>query len=262
LHLNAIHSNGRTVLVVQHVAFETLGTIEPALRGQGLTPRYLRVHEGDDIPSECGNACGLVVMGGPMGVYERDRLPHLTQEMRLIEAMLAAGRPVLGVCLGSQLLAAVLGARVYPARQKEIGWHRVRLSESARRDPLWASAPAEFQAFHWHGDVFDLPNECESLASSDLTACQAFRSGALAYGILFHPEVTESILEGMVNGFADELVRVGGSPEQIRRGMKEHLPQLSCIAGGVFDGWAGLAAASASIAGDVRRGQQGGDDGL
>jgi GMP synthase (glutamine-hydrolysing) len=246
--LNAIHSDGRTVLVVQHVAFETLGTIEPALRRQGLAPRYLRVHEGDDIPLGCENACGLVVMGGPMGVYEGDRLPHLTHEMKLIEATLTAGRPVLGVCLGSQLLAAVLGGKVYAAPRKEIGWHRVRLSESARRDSLWAGAPAEFQGFHWHGDVFDLPNDCESLASSDLTACQAFRFGASAYGILFHPEVTESILDGMMNSFADELVRVGGSPEQIRRGAKEHLPQLSSIGGGVFGGWARLAAASASVA--------------
>jgi GMP synthase (glutamine-hydrolysing) len=253
--LNATHSDGRTVLVVQHVAFETLGTIEPALRAQALTPNYFRVHEGDDIPSGCGNACGLVVMGGPMGVYERDRLPHLTQEMKLIEATLAAGRPVLGVCLGSQLLAAVLGAKVYSAPLKEIGWHRVRLNEPARRDPLWAGAPAEFQGFHWHGDVFDLPDGCESQASSDLTACQAFRAGTSAYGILFHPEVTESILDGMVIGFADELDQVGISSEQIRRGAIEHLPQLSSIAEGVFGGWGRLAAAAASIAGDVRSGQ-------
>jgi GMP synthase (glutamine-hydrolysing) len=241
--LGTIRSDDRSVLVVQHVAFETLGTIEPALRAQGLTPRYLRVHEGDDIPSGGSDECGLVVMGGPMGVYDRGRLPHLTQELKLIEATLAAGRPVLGVCLGSQLLAAVLGGKVYPGPHKEIGWHRVRLSESARRDPLWAGAPASFQGFHWHGDVFDLPAGCQSLASSDRTACQAFRSGNSAYGILFHMEVTESILDGMAAGFGDELARVGGSPEQLRRGAQEHLPQLSSIGEGVFGGWAQLAAA-------------------
>ena len=105
---------------------------------------------------------------------------------------LAADRPVLGVCLGSQLLAHVLGSEVSSSPRKEIGWHRVRLSESGRRDPLSAGTTAEFQGFHWHGDVFDVPPRCESLALSDLTACQAFCSGTSAYGVLFHMEDTES----------------------------------------------------------------------
>src|SRR5262245_57008591 len=94
-----------TVLVVQHVACETLGSIEPCLRESGLAPRYIRVHEGQEVPAGLNGACGLIVMGGPMSVYDQDRLPHLVQEMRLIDSALAAHRPVLGVCLGSQLLA-------------------------------------------------------------------------------------------------------------------------------------------------------------
>jgi GMP synthase (glutamine-hydrolysing) len=240
--LGASHADSGTVLVVQHVACETLGTIEHALRAQRLTHRYVRIHEGDPIPSRANDSCGLIVLGGPMSVYESDRLPHLAQEMRLIESALADHRPVLGVCLGSQLLAQVLGSKVSAGPCKEIGWHRVRLNEPGQRDALWAGAPAEFHGFHWHGDVFDVPPGCESLASSDQTACQAFRSGTSAYGVLFHMEVTESLLDGMAASFPDELAHAGGNIEQLRLGAKEHLPALASIGERFFGGWARLAA--------------------
>jgi GMP synthase (glutamine-hydrolysing) len=243
--VNASHPDRGTVLVVQHVASETLGTIEHALRAQRLTPRYVRVHEGDAIPSHGNDSCGLIVMGGPMSVYDSERLPHLVQEMRLIESALAALRPVLGVCLGSQLLAHVLGSEVSAGPRKEIGWHRVCLNASGQRDPLWAGAPAEFQGFHWHGDVFDVPPGCESLASSDQTACQVFRSGASAYGVLFHMEVTESLIDAMAASFPDELAHAGGSMEQLRLGAKEHLPALSSVGERFFGGWARLVARGA-----------------
>ena len=243
--MSASHADSGTVLVVQHVACETLGTIEYALRAQRLTHRYVRVHEGDPIPSRANDSCGLIVLGGPMSVYESDRWPHLVQEMRLIESALADHRPVLGVCLGSQLLAQVLGSKVSAGPSTEIGWHRVRLSESGRRDPLWAGASVEFQGFHWHGDVFDVPPDCESLASSDLTACQAFRSGTSAYGILFHMEVTESLIVLLAVIFPDELAQVGGNIGELRRGAREHLPVLSSVGERFFGGWARLAAQTA-----------------
>jgi GMP synthase (glutamine-hydrolysing) len=228
------------VLVVQHVACETLGTIGLALGEHGLKARHVRIYEGDEVPPGLGDGGGLVIMGGPMGVGDAPRLPHLAREMRLIEAALEAGRPVLGVCLGSQLVAHVLGGRVYPGPRKEIGWHAVRLSEAGLRDPLWSGSPREFPGFHWHGDIFDLPAGAESLASSDLTACQAFRSGASAYGILFHMEVTEPLIDGMAASFPGELAEAGGSPEQLRRGAVEHLGQLSSVGAGIFGGWARL----------------------
>jgi GMP synthase (glutamine-hydrolysing) len=179
-------------------------------------------------------------MGGPMSVYEADRLPHLRQEMRLIEWALSNGRPVLGVCLGSQLLAEVLGGKVRAGARKELGWHNVRLTEAGQRDPLWAGAPTEFPAFHWHGDVFDAPPGCESLASSEMTDCQAFRSGDSAYGLLFHLEVTGPLINGLLDTFADELRQSGGDPESVRRDTHAHLPQLAFLRARVFEHWASL----------------------
>src|SRR5579872_3773375 len=124
----------RTILVVQHVACETLGTIESALRTHGLSTRRICVHNGDAIPPALGDAAGLIVLGGPMSVNDYGRLPHLVEEMSLVQSALDLGRPVLGVCLGSQLLAHVLGAKVYPGSVKEIGWHQVTLSQDAKQD--------------------------------------------------------------------------------------------------------------------------------
>jgi GMP synthase (glutamine-hydrolysing) len=230
-----------TILVVQHVACETLGTIELALRSQGLSFRYLRVHEGDAVPPQLGDEAGLIVMGGPMSVYDHGRLPHLAQEMRLVESALELRRPVLGVCLGSQLLAHVLGARVYPGQAMEIGWHWVQLSPAAKQDLTWESAPEQFYGFHWHGDAFDLPSGATLLASSELTPHQAFRFGASAYGILFHMEVTASEIDELAAAFPDDLHQGGTSDAELRESTQRHLPQLSDVGKGIFGGWSKLA---------------------
>ena len=230
------------VLVLQHVACETLGTIEEALVRASLTHRYVRIYQGEPVPADLGDAAALIVMGGPMSVYEHDRLAHLKAEMRLVESALKIGRPVLGVCLGSQLLAHVLAAKVYPGASKEIGWHDVSLTPAGHDDPVWSAAPGRFPAFHWHGDVFDLPRSAARLASSDLTPCQAFRYGKSAYGILFHMEVTQPVVKAMTETFADEVRQVGTTADKILADTSGNLPQLSQIGCGIYDGWARLAA--------------------
>jgi GMP synthase (glutamine-hydrolysing) len=230
-----------SVIVLQHVACETLGTIERALSARGLTPRYVRIDAGEVVPRELGEAGGLIVMGGPMSVYERDRLLHLQEEMTLIQSALDAGRPVLGVCLGSQLLAQTLGGEVRPGERKELGWHRVRLTTAAQDDPLWHGAPAEFIGFHWHGDVYDLPPGAVPLAASDQTACQAFRWGRSAYGVLFHMEVDASLVDAMATTFADELAQTGSDLATIRSGAQQHLAALQSVGKRFFDRWAELA---------------------
>ena len=192
-------------IVLQHVACETPGLIGVELERGGVSLDFVRTFAGDPVPRDLGDAAGLLVMGGPMGVYETDRHPHLRDEIGLIERALAARIPVLGVCLGSQLLAAALGARVAPGPRKEIGWFPVTLTDEAADDPLWRGVAREFVGYHWHGDRFDLPDGAVPLASSALTPLQAYRHGPNAYGILFHMEVTVEIVAAMVETFAAEV---------------------------------------------------------
>ena len=223
---------------MQHTACETLGTMEDALRGNGIEFEYIETHLGKPVPMEMGNKAGLVVMGGPMGVYEYSSYPFLRKEMGLIESALKLDLPVLGVCLGSQLLAAVLGAEVTKGERKEVGWHAVTLSDSAAQGRLFAGVKAEFWPFHWHGDVFSLPMNAVLLASSRQTPHQAFRFGKNAYGILFHLEVTEGQISQMLLDFADELREAGGSSADISEQTHQHLPALQQIATAVFGRWA------------------------
>ena len=231
------------VLVLQHIDCEPLGTIEDALRGAGLSFRYVRGYAGETVPQQIGDAAGLIVMGGPMGVYERDRYPYLDDEMRLITRAVAQGVPTLGVCLGSQLLAAALGADVRPGPQVEIGWYPVTQTEVGAADPLWGGLPKRFIGFLWHGDVFDVPPGAVSLASSELTACQAFRYGPSVYGVLSHAEVTPEIVRDWTAAFAGELEDAGLDPAVILDGIPVHLPALREVSRAFFGAWAALAAA-------------------
>lgn len=229
-----------TVWVLQHIPCETPGTIAQVLRTEGVQPHTIRVFKGEPVPTEMDGVAGLIVMGGPMGVYESERYPFLLDEMRLIERCLEGGKPVLGICLGSQLLAASLGASVTPGRQKEIGWHRVSLTDASRTDPLWEGIEPDFVAYHWHGDVFELPGGAMRLMSSELTECQAFRYGHHAYGLLCHVEVTQRIIQDMVREFAAELEQAGIDGGDIIGSMDRYLPQLQKIGRLVCQRWVHL----------------------
>lgn len=228
------------VWVLQHIHCETLGIIADALESIDISPHYVRPFEGQPVPKGMGDAVGLIVMGGPLGVYDHPQYPFLMDERRLIEKALHKEKPVLGVCLGSQLLAATLGAPVTKGKGKEIGWYPVTLLESAKTDRLWAGVEPSFIAYHWHGDIFDLPRGAVLLASSESTKCQAFRYGHNAYGLLFHMEVTGKIIQDMVETFMDELQEVGIDGSDILRKVKGCLPQLQNTGGLVFRRWANL----------------------
>jgi GMP synthase (glutamine-hydrolysing) len=196
------------VVVIQHTPVEGLGRIAPLLVERGL--EHTLVAASDALPSDpLANAGALVVLGGPMGVYDADAYPRLAGELRLIEAAMTRAIPVLGICLGSQLLASVLGARVAPGPSKEIGWHDVTLSSAAAVDPLFAELPSRFSALHWHGDVFELPHGARHLAQSDLSPNQAFSAHDLAWGLLFHLEADLPQARAMCEAFDDEVAAVG-----------------------------------------------------
>jgi GMP synthase (glutamine-hydrolysing) len=228
------------VLVLQHAQSETLGLIEESLRSAAKRFECVRTFAGQSIPDNPGSYSALIVMGGPMSVYETDRYPFLGKEMHLIEGFVKMRLPILGVCLGSQLLAACLGARVQKGQQREIGWHTVELSGEGKRDRLLQDAPSHFTPFHWHGDIFELPDGATRLASSDITPVQAYRYDDRAYGILFHLEVTEKQIREMLSELADEIRQENISAEKIMEQAKHHLGSLQGTGATVFTRWAAL----------------------
>jgi GMP synthase (glutamine-hydrolysing) len=227
------------IYILQHHPVEDLANIADALEGTALAWQYVRVDKGQSVPASMKGAGGLIVMGGPMGVYQTDRYPWLRDEMRLIEDAMKSNLPVLGVCLGAQILAATLGAKVERnPNGKEIGWHPIRLSDSAKDDRLMRGLPATMTPFHWHGDIFELPPGAASLASSDKTPCQAFRHGDKIYGLQFHFEVTGEGVAAMADAFAKDLARENIPADRMIAQAAEYLPPLEKISETVFTRWA------------------------
>jgi GMP synthase (glutamine-hydrolysing) len=179
----------RRWVLLQHVPFEGPGLIGVIAAERGLRLEICRLYNGDRLP-RIGEFEGLVVMGGPMSVYDDSEHRYLPAEAELIAAVLIARLPVLGVCLGAQLMAHALGASVYPGGSQEIGVGRVTLTEDGLSDTvLGAPGQRELSVVHWHGETFDLPPEATLLAASNLYPRQAFRLARCAYGFQFHLEV-------------------------------------------------------------------------
>src|SRR5262245_40710959 len=184
----------KKLLVLQHVAHELLGTLNPLLKRAGFRIRYINFARHPDAQPSLDGYDGLIVLGGPMSVNDVGRLPHLVTEMKLIEQSLKKDLPVLGICLGAQLIAKTLGAEVYPNREKEIGWYDVSPTGAAETDALLSAFNQRETIFQWHGDTFDVPKSSCHLAFSTLCANQAFRYGANVYGFQFHLEVDEAMI--------------------------------------------------------------------
>ncbi|MCH9718638.1 MAG: type 1 glutamine amidotransferase [Actinomycetia bacterium] len=227
-----------TVLVLQHVDQEGPGRIATALAAAGHQIVVLRPDAGDSVPPVPGDYSGVVVLGGPMGLADADDLPFLRAEQLLVAECVLAGVPVLGVCLGAQLLAAALGSAIRTGGEWELGWHPVHLAAAAEQDQLFADLPAAIPALHWHRDRFDLPPGAVGLASSATTGVQAFRFGKSAYGLLFHLEADDGQVSAMAAAFPGDVIAAGKSPEQLHDPQRQHA--ATQIASHVFGAWAGL----------------------
>ncbi|MGH9559373.1 MAG: type 1 glutamine amidotransferase [Bryobacteraceae bacterium] len=182
-----------SVLVIRHASFEHLGHFASTLDANGTTFCYRDILADPQQQVAPEDYSALIVMGGPMSA--NDALPGIARELDLIERAIRAGMPVLGVCLGAQLIAKAVGARVYRNPRKEIGWAPVYFTEAGRADPLFRGFESPTTFLHWHSETFDLPAGAEWLAYSDLCRHQAYRYGKNVYGLQFHPEVTPEMIE-------------------------------------------------------------------
>ncbi len=188
---------------LQHVPFEGLGSIEPSLRMSGYEITRTALFESTEFPA-VDSIDLLVVMGGPMSVNDRDEFPWLSHEIDFIRDVIHSGTPVLGICLGAQLIAVAMGAKVYQNRVKEIGWFPVE-GLCSTDGPHFCLPPSQL-VFHWHGETFDLPAGVTHLASSEGCENQAFQLGRSVIGLQFHLETTPESAQAIVSNCRDELV--------------------------------------------------------
>jgi GMP synthase (glutamine-hydrolysing) len=184
----------RKIMIFQHVGHEPLGTLNPMLKAAGFRIRYVNFGRDPMSEPDLEGYSGLIVLGGPMGVYEAPKFPHLKYEMKKIEEALKRGIPVLGICLGAQLVASVLGAQVRKNKQWELGWYKVGLTEHGQKDPLFGSYGESESVFQLHQDHFDPPKTATHLAFSELAEGQAFRYGEKVYGLQFHLEADQPMI--------------------------------------------------------------------
>lgn len=185
----------KRLLVFQHVPHEILGTFNPLLKNAGFRIRYVNFGRTPEAIPNVEKYDGLIILGGPMCISQRDNYPHLLTEMEAIRAAMELGMPILGICLGAQLIAAALHARVHRNPVKEIGWYDVTATEAGRKDPLFRFFNGTEKIFQWHGDTFDIPHGAVHLATSPDCRNQAFRVGDRVYGLQFHLEVDAALIE-------------------------------------------------------------------
>jgi GMP synthase (glutamine-hydrolysing) len=227
-------------LVLQHIACEPPGVYEDVMREQGIAIHRIELDEGDVLPDR--HEFDLIVaMGGPMSVNDEARLRWLRDEKRLIAEAVRGGVPFFGACLGAQLLAASLGARVYQGPTPEVGLLAVRLTDEALEDPVFQSLPSDLLTFQWHGDTFDLPDGATLLASSPAYPSQAFRWREVAYGVQFHLEVSAEMARewAEVPSYAEALERVlgPGAAGDMLAELEGRAEDVRAHGRAVFEGW-------------------------
>lgn len=214
------------VLAIQNARGEHLGYLADVLDAQDVEYEYTKPTSLPPLE----NFSHLVVLGGPMGVYESDRYPFLGDEIAYLRRAFSSGIPVLGICLGAQLMAKSLGGDVFPGGKKELGWHHVVLTELGREDAVMGFLPSKFTAFHWHGDTFTLPDNTLHLASSQMYENQSFRYDA-SYALQFHLEVTEEMIRDWTAEL-DSKMR-----EEILNQVDENIDPLNSMAENFLKNW-------------------------
>jgi GMP synthase-like glutamine amidotransferase len=232
----------KPVLIFRHIECEGPGYLGDFLDARQVPYRVICIDACEPVPARIDGVGGLVFMGGPMSV--NDPLPWIAQELALIRRACADGIPVLGHCLGGQLIAKALGAEVGPNPVKEIGWHEIACAEAAEHAGLLGRLPARFEGFHWHGETFSLPSGAALLMQSAHCRHQAFIKGK-ALALQFHVEVTGAMVQGWCAEYRTELEQSAGRPavqtaEQMTERLDERVMGLHRVADSLYDYWLAL----------------------
>ncbi|HEY3277315.1 MAG TPA: type 1 glutamine amidotransferase [Syntrophorhabdaceae bacterium] len=196
----------RKILITKHIEKEGGGLIEDFFREDGWDVAVVELGKGEELPDSIDEYGAVFVMGGPMNVYETSPYPFLEKEERVIRKCLIAEIPLLGICLGAQLLAKTCGARVRKANHKEIGWYRLSLTEEGTEDELFKGLSRTLNVFQWHEDTFEIPHGGTLLVHGRICRNQAFRVGRNAYGLQFHLEVTAAMIEEWLKDEPDKVM--------------------------------------------------------
>jgi GMP synthase (glutamine-hydrolysing) len=227
----------RSALALRHVAFEDLGLLAPVMAREGWDVTYREAAVDDLRDGSIGNADLLIVLGGPIGAYETEAYPFLKPELDLIEHRLSRNLPVLGICLGAQLMAKALGSRVYAGPVKEIGWGRVEVTGEGAASCLGPLQENGEVVLHWHGDTFDLPERAQWLVSNQHYQNQAFAHGRNALALQFHLEADPRLLEQWYVGHAAELAAAKVSVSELRAATSKVASGRASLADRVFTRW-------------------------
>lgn len=235
------------VLVVQHVEQEHPGLIADVLAELQIHMELIRPDLGHVIPESPVRYSGVVLTGGPQSVYDESQYAFLGYEKQFIRTAIELGIPILGVCLGCQILAECLGGSAKPGNSLEIGWLEVQKTAFADSDPLFREFPKSFFPLHWHGDIIEVPPNCIAFGSSAATAVQGFSCKGQCYGLLFHLEATRQMIENMCEAFSPELAQAGVSPAEVLAASASGLHEIEPVARTFFGQWARLVLARSDL---------------
>jgi GMP synthase (glutamine-hydrolysing) len=225
------------VLVIRNDAKEGSGQLGRLIAARGYDQDELLGWEADYTNLQVVDYAGLVVLGGAQGAYETDAYPYLLDEIALIKNFIDAEVPVIGLCLGAQLLATALGGEVKQNDQKELGWFDIYVNEEGQQDALMKHHSSSASAFHFHGDYFDTPPDCAGLANSDLTRCQLFRFKDNVYGFQYHVEVDYPLIEVMCMNNVDYMAANGVDAQAVVDGSRPLMDEYLNRSANILNAW-------------------------
>lgn len=231
-------NNHKQVWAIQHIGYEDLGSFEPVLKARGFEVKYFCSRNIDYNGLFAADPDLVVVLGGPMSVYDHERNPWVHAEQAFVEQRIECEKPILGICFGAQMIARALGANVYAGSQgKEIGWSKITVNVDGMKTPLRHLDGERTMMMHWHGDTFDLPDGAVLLASSDQYKKQAYSYGDHVMALQCHPEVTESKLKLWYAGGLEEIAEVGTTVDQMKADAHAYNEKLSSQAAKFLNDW-------------------------